>query len=70
MKIKFDCPECGYPVKGEIIKTITEAKYKAPGLYLCSCPICNKEVSITGKNPGSGHNRKTKVWNKSIDERG
>ncbi len=65
--IKFDCPECHYPVKAEIIETITEAKYKAPGIYKCKCPICSKEVNVPGKNPGSGHNRKTRVWNRSVD---
>ncbi len=69
-EIKFDCPECGYPVKADIIETITEPKYKAPGTYLCKCPICSKDVRIKGKNPGSGHNRNTKTWDRSIDERG
>lgn len=69
-EIKFDCPECGYPVKSEIIKTLIEPKYKARGLYLCKCPICEKEVEISGKTPGSGHNRTTRVWDKSIDSRG
>lgn len=66
-EIKFDCPECGYIVKAEIIETITEPKYKAPGLYLCKCPICEKEVKITGKTPGAGFRRATKTWNKSVD---
>ena len=66
-EIKFDCPECGYPVKGKIIKTIIEPKYKARGLYLCKCPLCSKEVNISGKTPGSGYTRKIKVWDKSVD---
>lgn len=69
-EIKFDCPKCGYPTKSEIVEVLTQPKYKARGLYLCKCSICNEEVKISGKTPGSGHNRNIKVWDKSIDSRG